>query len=255
MGRPLDTDGEAAANLIPLLTDYLDDLATRTADRLGDVAGVAVTLQFGGQAMTVGSSSPLAADVDAIQFEVGTGPCLHVLQGGPGMYVPDLGNDPRWGEYGPRAAARGAACCLSLPVRVDDRPVAAFKVYASRVDGLTSEQRATAERSAADVVGGIGLAMMLSTQARALDDRRTAMDSRRTIDLALGVLIERHHCDAGAAFAMLREQSQDRNVKLRDVARETVLSAAETTSEQDLHAPFNSPGQRSDRGGAGRVLD
>jgi len=229
-------DGAAAHALVPLLVDFLEDLAERTAARLGDVAGVAVTFGLDTTPVTIGSSSDLALEVDLLQYSIGTGPCLHALRSGEGLYVPDLGADDRWGEYGPRAAARGAACCLSVPVHVGDRPAAVLKVYDSRVDGVSAVQRELVERTALDVAGGIGLALHLVRQARELDDRAAAMDRRRRIDMALGMLMERNGSSADAAFDLLRRYSQNFNIRLHAAAAQLVATADPTLSA--VQAPF-----------------
>jgi AmiR/NasT family two-component response regulator len=48
----------------------------------------------------------------------------------------------------------------------------------------------------------------------------TALISRSDIDMAKGALIALHGCDPAEAFAKLKDQSQRRNIKLRDIARE-----------------------------------
>lgn len=231
--------GPATHAVVPLLVDYLEDVAARTALVLGDVAGVAVTLGLDAVPVTVGASSALALEVDLLQYEIGVGPCLHALSAGELMYVPDLAGDDRWRDYGPRAAALGAACCVSVPVSVRGRTVAVLKVYSARVDGLDHRQRSQAERAALDVTGGLGLALHLTRQARELDDRAEAMDGRRVIDLALGMLMERNHCSADAAFALLRRYSQHFNVRLRDAAAQVV---GEADPGADTSAPFT-PGR------------
>lgn len=235
-------EGAAAHALVPLLVDYLEDLAERTAARLGDVAGVAVTFGLGTAPLTIGSSSELALEVDLLQYSIGSGPCLHALTAGEGIYVPDLAADDRWGTYGPQAAARGAACCLSVPVPVGDRPAAVLKVYDRRVDGIRDDQRETAERVALDVAGGIGLALHLVRQARELDDRAAAMDRRRRIDLALGMLMERNGSTADAAFDLLRRYSQNFNVRLHAAAEQVVTAADPTRSA--VRAPFQVDAQQ-----------
>jgi GAF domain-containing protein len=247
-GAPL---GSAEADLLPLLTEYLDDVATRSARRLGNIAGVAITLRLDGAPFTVGASNDLARDVDLIQYEIGTGPCLHALRHGVGLYVPDLAGDDRWGEYGPKAAARGAASCVSVPVIVDDVPVAVLKVYAGEIDGLSSQQRVLAQTSAPEVAGGVGLAKHLARQAHQLDDqtqqlqdRVAAMSTRRVIDLAIGVLMGRLKTDPDTAFGLLRKASQSRNVKLRDIAQELLESIPGTGGEMSGRAPFNHRSER-----------
>ena len=140
------------------------------------------------------------------------------------MYVPDLANDDRWGEYGARAAARGAACCVSVPVFVGDRPAAVVKIYSSEVDGLTPDQQAVAVAVGPEVAGGVGLAKQLTRQAQQLDDRVAAMTTRRSIDVAIGILMQRNNCSTDSAFLMLRNISQTQNSKVRDIAEELIGS-------------------------------
>ena len=48
----------------------------------------------------------------------------------------------------------------------------------------------------------------------------TALISRSDIDMAKGALMALHGCDPGEAFARLVDESQRRNIKVRDVAVE-----------------------------------
>jgi GAF domain-containing protein len=236
-------EGSAAAALVPMLSDYLDDVSRRTASRLGRVAGVAVTLSVDGEPWTVGSSNDLAAEVDLIQYQVGVGPCLLALREGISTYASDLASDERWGSYGPRAAAHGAASCISVPVLVDDSPVAVVKAYSSEVDGLTADQQDTARAVALEVAGGVRLAVTLGEQAQLLDDREAAMHTRRAIDLALGVLMVRGQCSAAEAFSTMRALSQNQNIKLREAAQQ-VLGSVPGATQDDARAPFRTRAER-----------
>ena len=93
-----------------------------------------------------------------------------------------------------------------------------FKVYTADVDGLTEDQRSLGQTVARQITGGVELAHLLATQAGELDDRTAAMDQRRQIDLAVGMLMERFRCSPTEAFERLRRQSNDKNQKVRDVA-------------------------------------
>jgi hypothetical protein len=158
-----------------------------------------------------------------VQYDIGFGPGLRALRGDGGAYVPDLTVE-RWGAYGQAAAGLGVRCCVSIPVERAGDVVAVAKVYAAEVDGLTPAQRQLAVGLAAEVAGSIGLARTLTAQAHELDDRASAMDTRRTIDLAIGVVMERAQCSADVAFATLKQQSQHTNTPVTAVAR-TVVSA------------------------------
>jgi DNA-binding response OmpR family regulator len=71
--------------------------------------------------------------------------------------------------------------------------------------------------------------------ARARDEARARAESRagslevalqtnRRIGLAIGILMARHTLSAESAFDLLRKASNERNVKLRDIAEEVVLA-------------------------------
>ena len=173
-----------------------------------------------------------------MQFRIGFGPCLEALRGRGGLYVPDLFVE-RWGEYGRAAAALGVRCCVSIPVERAGEVLAVAKVYAAAVDGLSAEQRALAAELATEVAGTVGLARSLTAHARELDDRTRAMDTRRVIDLALGVIMERAHCSSDAAFSTLRRQSQHTNTPLADVARLVLAGLGEPVGTA---APFERAG-------------
>lgn len=228
----------------PHLTSYLNGQALRSHEQLGDVAGVAVTVALGGEPLTIGASTQLARDVDTLQYGIGVGPCMHALTTGEGQYVADLASDQRWGAYGPRAAALGAASCLSLAIDDDGLPVGVFKVYSSRIDGLSDEQRELGQTIALQLAAGMGLAHVLATQAEELDDRTAAMDQRRQIDLAVGVLMERAQSGPEQAFFQLRRRSNDANLKLREAANEILASFPRGDRAVGGTAPFRSADAR-----------
>lgn len=243
--------GVVSPEVLSLVQDYLHDAATRTHVHLGDVSGVAVTSAVAdGEPLTAGSSTPLAAEVDRVQYAYGHGPCLHALHGGGETYAPDLQHDARWGRYGPEAAARGARCSLSVPVLGDDGVVlGVVKVYAGRVDGIDARQRDVARDLALEVAGGLRLASTLVVTSLELGDRIEAMDTRRSIDLATGLLMGRLGCSAEEAFDLLRRESQGRNVKVHDVAADLLSRTADDLAEdRTAQAPFRRRGEAPARG-------
>jgi ANTAR domain/GAF domain len=230
--------GSSADAVIVMVEDHLDEVARNAHRRLGEVSGVAVTMSSAdGRPTTVGASTELARRVDQVQFEIGFGPCLRALRGDGGAYVPDLSVE-QWGDYGRAAAALGIRSCVSIPIERAGEMLAVAKVYAAEVDGLSSDQRQHAVAYAREVAGSLGLARSLTSHAYELDDRTTAMNTRRTIDLAIGVVMERTQCSADVAFATLKKQSQHTNTPVSDVAQ-AVVSAFGVPG--DTAAPFDRP--------------
>jgi AmiR/NasT family two-component response regulator len=54
------------------------------------------------------------------------------------------------------------------------------------------------------------------------DDLRRALVTSRQIGMAMGILMERHRLTAEQSFDRLRDLSQRRNVKLRDIAEQLI---------------------------------
>ena len=67
--------------------------------------------------------------------------------------------------------------------------------------------------------------------ANTFADREThmarAIESHRLIGQAIGILIERHRVTPAEAFAKLKKASQDRNIKLREIAARVIETGAE----------------------------
>ena len=62
------------------------------------------------------------------------------------------------------------------------------------------------------------------SQARDLSAQlEQALRSRAVIDQAIGIVMAESRCDADQAFGTLRRASNNRNMKLRDLAAEIVL--------------------------------
>ena len=245
--------GVLSSEVLVLVEDYLTDVTERAHERLGDVVGVALTTSVeGGEPVTTGASTAQVVEIDAVQYSIGTGPCLQALRGGGGQYVPDLANDDRWGDYGPAAAGLGARSCVSIPVLGGDEQVlGVLKVYSAAVDGLSVDQRELAGEVALAMSGGLGLASALVSTSHELEDRIEAMDRRRTIDLATGVLMGRTGLGAEVAFEALRRESQNTNTKLRDLAARLLEPSGDATAEgatdsqvgSTVQAPFSRRGQ------------
>ena len=55
---------------------------------------------------------------------------------------------------------------------------------------------------------------------------RAALESRATIEQAKGIVMATMHCTADEAFDLLKQQSQYENRKLREIARDLVISTS-----------------------------
>ena len=161
---------------------------------------------------TLASSDPVAEEADALQYEVGEGPCLAIADTGGWLRSGDVGIDPRWPTWGPRAADLGIASLLAVAVTDPDVPLGALNLYSARPGAF-------ADRDLVDLalVYAVHATTALSSARRA-STLETAVSSRHVIGMAQGIAMERYGIDRHQSFELLRRLSSTTNVKLRDVA-------------------------------------
>lgn len=167
---------------------------------------------------TPAATHDLAVIGDRLQYETGEGPCLSAIWDEETVYAPDLVNEPRWLNWGPRVAgATGARSSFSVRLFTVEDTLGALNLYSTRPDAFNAADRAEASAIAAHI--SIAVAA-----AQRIEQFETALDTRTIIAQACGMVMERYQVDSIAAFALLTRLSSTQNVKLRDVAAELVLT-------------------------------
>lgn len=167
---------------------------------------------------TPAATSDLAVIGDRLQYETGEGPCLSAIWDAETVYAPDLVNDSRWLNWGPRVAeATGARSSFSVRLFTVDDTLGALNLYSTRAEAFNAEDQAEAVAIAAH----ISIAVAASNK---IDQFESALDSRTVIAQACGIVMERFDIDSIQAFALLTRLSSTQNIKLRDVAADLVLT-------------------------------
>ncbi len=176
---------------------------------------------------TLSSSDEMASRLDEIQYKANGGPCLYALEQAVSVNLSDLSQASRWPDYQQQAELEGLVSSLSVPMSADNgshlhQAVGALNLYTRNPEGFTDSEQQRAHAFAERVAGSVALAARLDEQKNLTGDLRSAMVSRSTIDQAVGVLMGQQRCTADDAFDLLRTHSQNRNVKVRDVAHEII---------------------------------
>jgi len=199
-------------------TDTLGRIVAAAATMIPGAAEGSISLVAARKRMqSFGASGDLPMQVDALQTEVGEGPCLDAMFEQRTVSVPDMATEMRWPRFATRAARLGAGSMLAFQLFVSGDNLGALNLYAY-------EARAFDEDS--EHVGtlfAVHAAVALSAVRRE-ERQQVAMDSRNVIGQAQGILMERHRLSAQQAFDLLIHASQARNVKLRDVAEQLTTS-------------------------------
>jgi GAF domain-containing protein len=234
LSHPSDQAALASAygQLLGLLVDapeidaFLDRMVRLAADLVTPAAACGVTVRRDGQPFTVASSNDLAAQFDEIQYGTNEGPCLDALRDGTVIQVDDLNRDERWDNYRPQAIAHGVVSSLSVPMVVDGEPLGALNLYSATPAAFDGSYRQAAEAFAAQSAAALTVSLRQLRQAEVQHQLADALVSSSVIDQAIGILMGQQRCTASAAFDLLRQASQHRNRKLRDIAAEIVTNVS-----------------------------
>ena len=182
---------------------------------LCDEAGVLLVER--GKIETAGATSETVRQADELQRALEEGPCLSSIESGDLYVIEDMGSETRWPRWARGAAELGFGSLISVPLATRDHRLGSINLF-SRQPGAFDEN----DVSVAHVFSRH--AALAVEHERHTHNLLSAIDSRKLIGQAQGILMERHGLDAQRAFQVLARYSQDGNVKLVDLAREVIAT-------------------------------
>ncbi|MEV0288373.1 MULTISPECIES: GAF and ANTAR domain-containing protein [unclassified Kribbella] len=216
-----------AHELVELATELvaLDTVAATAAlgvaagrELLGAEGAVSIQVRRRRRLTPVAASDPLLALADAWQVADDEGPAVDVAAGAASAGCSDLATTPLWPGWASGAAALGWRGWLSVPLIGRRKSVLGVLTYAHpKPDTIGSEL------AGAVAVLSSYLSIAIDT-ARTMESLAVAADSQAHVAVAVGLLMERYRLNAEQAFSVLSRYSQDRNVKVRDLATDLILN-------------------------------
>lgn len=198
----------------------LDLIAHAVSGAFVDCRWASVTVIDEGTPLTVSYRGGPALAADEAQYNGNGGPCTEAARTLRAVAVEDVAADSRWPRFSEAAAAAGVATALAVPFIADGSPVGAVNLYSDRAHAFGPEARAAAEEVASHAGVAIGNVLRRADREVDLANLRTALTTRDVIGQAKGILMHARRVTDDEAFDLLRRASQDRNVKLREVAAE-----------------------------------
>ena len=186
-----------------------------------DAAGV--TLQRDGGPITPAFFGDSAQLLDAAQYTSDDGPCLTAYRTGETVRLDSIATESvRWPAFAAQAAEHGIQSSLSLPLAVGERRVGALNLYSTLLAPFTDESVALAHVFAQQAAVSLGNAEIYWRTHELTRNLEAALENRDRIGQAKGILIATRNVDGDDAFDLLRNTSQNMNIKLRDVADHVV---------------------------------
>jgi hypothetical protein len=218
-----EQDG-SAADAAETRLNRLMNLIVEMAVEMAGFDGATVTVLHGGAYGSVAATDQRWLGLDDAQYADGAGPCLAAL--GQRRAVQWISGDEEasWRLFCQTAQHAGIASSLSVHLPLDG---------VEGIEGsLNLYSRQPAPPSAAQVRAAEGYAGQLAVAMQSVEEHRAtarmarglaeAMRTRAVIEQAKGILISEEGVDADRAFELLREISNQQNVKLHEVAQRLV---------------------------------
>jgi GAF domain-containing protein len=177
-------------------------------------AGVALIVR-GGRLEIPAATDPVVAEIYALQINGGTGPLAVSLREHAIVLVRDTSTDDRWPEWAGKVRELGVRSVLDVPLTTSAGTLGVLGLYSTEPDAFGPDEEAIAHILARH-------ASVAVASARHENNLAQAVDARKLVGQAMGILMERYNLDDDSAFAVLKRYSQDTNTKLRDVAAQLI---------------------------------
>lgn len=235
----LDGLSRLASNRLPL-EDLLTQVATYAVQAIPGADGAGLTLLEQDRADTIVATAPFVTEIDDIQYGMNQGPCISAARDGQTVVSGSLGGDSRWPRFGGRIARLGVHSVVSLPLITPDGVVGAMNVYAHGKNVLDDRAAELGQIFAIPAAIAVQNAHVLAQTRRLANRLQSALELRRVIDRAVGILMSRSGITDDEALERLRSLSQREHRRLPEVAHRIVDEAvararARTRQSQDPH--------------------
>ncbi|MFF0945307.1 GAF and ANTAR domain-containing protein [Kocuria sp. CPCC 205300] len=202
-------------------TAAVHQLAQVAQDLIPSAAGAGVSLiDAHGSRTSTGATDHLVEAADALQYELGEGPCLSVWATETLQRVNDTTDDDRWPQWSAAVARSGIRSMLSVPLVFQDRCLGAMKVYATVGDAFTDHEEQQLGLLAAAAATLLGAAQTRAAPQRLSAALQAGLADRQTIDRAIGMLMEQRATDPDDAHAVLITASLAQGRPMVEIARQ-----------------------------------
>jgi hypothetical protein len=215
----------------------LDELAEATHEVIPQAESVSLTVLERGHFDTRAATDELARAADALQYQLGRGPCVDAVLDDTATVSGDIAADPRWGEWGPRVAAElGVRSVLAYRLLLEGghETIASLNVYSTRAEAFDEQ---ALHRGVVLATHGSLLVTAIVTRDVAADLAAT-LQANRDVGVAMGVLMHRHRVTREQAFDLLRLAGQENALSLAEVA----TAVADTGDIGMLRSPLGGAG-------------
>jgi len=204
------------------VSDYLERVVHAVRRHVSRCDEVGVTILSTGRPHTAAYTTVQTLEIDAVQYALGEGPCLDAARNRRENRVDDIVADGRWPHFARECRADGMRSLLALPLVSGAECVGAINLYGWAPNAFDAFDASLVRVAAARCADAVVAVSALDGVQRLAGQLEQAMASRAVIEQAKGIIMAMRGVPEHEAFEVLRKSSQDRNVKVRELALQIV---------------------------------
>lgn len=211
---------------VETLEQALQHLAQVAVAVVPDGPSCGITVIRDGRPVTAVYAGSIPKAVHDDQYQRGDGPGLEAARTGQVVIAQDLATETRWNGFPAAAVAGGVRGVYAHPLTIGGTVTGALNLYAHE-PGLFPPpvQRIAAQFAEPAALLLDGVIHRLS-QDEVIAQLHEAIKSRTIIGQATGIIMAQRRCGPEEALNILVKISNDRNLKLREVAKVLVEATA-----------------------------
>ena len=123
-------------------------------------------------------------------------------------------------KYPEIARQEGLTSLVAVPMRIKDRVRGVLNCYTTEEHEFTQEEIQLLQGVANQAALAIENTRLLAEKVASQE----ALETRKKVERAKGILMKRHHVDEAEAYRMLQKQSMDKRHSLREIAEAIIVS-------------------------------
>ena len=123
-------------------------------------------------------------------------------------------------KYPEIARQEGLTSLVAVPMRVKDRVVGVLNCYTTEEHEFTQEEIQLLQGVANQAALAIENTRLLAEKVASQE----ALETRKKVERAKGILMKRHHVEEAEAYRMLQKQSMDKRHSLKEIAEAIIVS-------------------------------
>ncbi|UYY82439.1 MULTISPECIES: GAF and ANTAR domain-containing protein [unclassified Arthrobacter] len=211
-----------------LLTEEKVDRAVRLLaraikDSVSGATGAGVSiLDSRGRRTSSASTDEVVTRGDALQYDLGQGPCLTAWAMEETVTVRDVVTDPRWPDWTDVVRDMPIRSVVSTPLIAEQECIGALKIYSDRADAFGDEAARVLELFAAPAATLLANIQASEAPHRISEALAESLHSRDLVNRACGILMQRHSLTVDMALAELMRRARRQNSTLGQISADIV---------------------------------